>query len=108
MTDLSVEVERTGGAVVVRLGGDLDKLTAPRLGDCLSGLVREGEVEIVIDAERLSFCDSSGLWVLVEHQRRVGARQGALRLTGVHGVLLRVLDVTGLRAAFDVGLPAQL
>ncbi|MFI7636948.1 STAS domain-containing protein [Nonomuraea sp. NPDC049400] len=107
MADLNVEVERGDAAVLVRLDGDLDKLTAPQLRECLGKLLSEGRVRVVIDTEELEFCDSSGLWALVEHQRRVAAQAGSLRLVGVHGVLQRVLDVTGLKAAFDDVLNAE-
>ncbi|UBU18742.1 STAS domain-containing protein [Nonomuraea gerenzanensis] len=108
VADLNVEVQRGGCDARVRLTGDLDKLTAPLLKDALVQLFTEGRVEIVIDAGKLDFCDSSGLWVLVEHQRRVSAHAGSLGLVGVHGVLQRVLDVTGLKAAFDRVVPAEL
>lgn len=108
VADLIVEVERAEDATNVRLDGDLDKLTAPRLEERLAELAAEGRVDVVIDATRLAFCDSSGLWVLVEHRRVVAGRGGSLRLTGVHGVFQRVLEVTGLRAVFDAVSPAQL
>ncbi|MEU6713825.1 STAS domain-containing protein [Nonomuraea sp. NPDC046802] len=108
MADLNVEVERGQESTLVRLEGDLDKLTAPLLKEPLVRLFTEGRVQIVIDTTKLEFCDSSGLWVLVQHQRRVAAHAGALRLVGVHGVLQRVLDVTGLKAAFDNVRPAKL
>ncbi|WP_188188844.1 STAS domain-containing protein [Nonomuraea sp. SYSU D8015] len=101
MADLDVEVECVESGALLRLVGDLDKITAPLLKEALAKLFAEGRVEIVVDAARLEFCDSSGLWTLVEHQRRVAAHAGSLRLVGVHGVLQRVLEVTGLKAAFD-------
>ncbi|MGW0807132.1 STAS domain-containing protein [Nonomuraea sp. NPDC002799] len=108
VADLNVEAERGPASTRVRLDGDLDKLTAPLLKECLVKLFGEGRVEVVVDATELEFCDSSGLWVLVEHQRRVAAHAGSLRLVGVHGVLQRVLDVTGLKPAFDSVQPAEL
>ncbi|NRQ37489.1 STAS domain-containing protein [Nonomuraea sp. NN258] len=108
VADLNVEVERAGTGAVLRLDGDLDKLTAPLLKQRLVELAGEGCHDIVIDARQLAFCDSSGLWVLVEHQRQVSEHGGSMRLTGVCGVLQRVLDVTGLKAVFDGVLPAQL
>jgi anti-sigma B factor antagonist len=108
VADLKIEVARARGATAVRLRGDLDKLTAPLFRKRLDELAAEGRFDVVIDATGLEFCDSSGLWVLVEHQRTVSGRGGTLRITGVHGVLRRVLDVTGLKAVFDDVLPAQL
>lgn len=107
VADLNVEVERADGTASVRLRGDLDKLTAPRLKQVLAELIAAGQVSIVIDTAALAFCDSSGLWVLVEHQREARECGGSLRLTGVQGVLRRVLDVTGLKAVFDSVLTAQ-
>ncbi|MFG1697381.1 STAS domain-containing protein [Nonomuraea sp. NPDC049309] len=101
VADLDVEVKRGGRDACVCLAGDLDKSTAPLLKDTLLALFAEGRVRVVVDAERLEFCDSSGLWVLVEHRRRVAAQSGSLGIVGVHGVLRRVLDVTGLEPAFD-------
>lgn len=101
VADLNVEVERGHGGALVRLDGDLDKLTAPLLRERLIELSAEGRVNVVVDTHDLEFCDSSGLWVLVSHQRAVTGDGGSLHLVGVHGVLQRVLDVTGLKAAFD-------
>ncbi|NBE91910.1 MULTISPECIES: STAS domain-containing protein [Nonomuraea] len=107
VADLDVEVQRAHGRVLVRLDGDLDKLTAPLLKEWLVKLYAEGFVQVVIDASRLEFCDSSGLWVLVEHRRRVAEHAGSLGLVGVHGVLQRVLEVTRLKFAFDSVVPAD-
>lgn len=108
VADLKIEVARAERSATVRLRGDLDKLTAPDFKKRLDALAADGPLDVVIDASGLEFCDSSGLWALVEHQRAVGGRGGTLRLTGVHGVLQRVLEVTGLKAVFDDVLPAQL
>ncbi|MEV4370654.1 STAS domain-containing protein [Nonomuraea sp. NPDC049637] len=105
VADLGVEVERGLGDTTVRLAGDLDKITAPLLKRRLAELSAEGLVALAIDARHLDFCDSSGLWTLVEHQRAVAGRGGSLRLLGVHGVLRRVLEVTGLTAVFDEVVP---
>jgi anti-sigma B factor antagonist len=108
VADLNVEVARGQDGALVSLDGELDKLTAPLLKERLLDLFAEGHVHVVVDANELAFCDSSGLWVLLEHQRAVAGRSGSLRLVGVQGVLQRVLDVTGLKAAFDDVVLAQL
>jgi anti-sigma B factor antagonist len=108
VTELSFEVLHAAETVTVRLDGELDKVAAPVFRERLGGLSAGGRLDVVIDASRLTFCDSSGLWALVELQRGIAERGGSVTLTGVHGVLQRVLDVTGLKAVFDEVLPAQL
>jgi anti-sigma B factor antagonist len=61
VADLDVEVERGGCGALVRLVGDLDKLTAPLLKECLVKLFAEGRAEVVVDATRLEFRDLAEL-----------------------------------------------
>ncbi|GAA4054484.1 STAS domain-containing protein [Nonomuraea soli] len=100
MVELVVEVERSGSAALVRIMGDLDKTTVPQLQRPLRDLITDGCTSLVIDTTELAFCDSSGLWLLLQTQQQIRQQGGAMRLDGVHGVLRRILEITGLSAAF--------
>lgn len=64
--------------VIVRLSGELDIGTAPALRGCLERVALVGQHELVLDLSELEFCDSTGIGVFVEWQRR--ARDGAFEL----------------------------
>ncbi|MFI6485320.1 STAS domain-containing protein [Nonomuraea sp. NPDC050663] len=110
MVELMVEVERSGSTALVRLMGDLDKTTVPQLQRPVRALIADGCTSLVIDTTELAFCDSSGLWLLLETQQQIRQQGGAMRLEGVHGVLRRILEITGLSAAFptDGAVPHNL
>jgi len=92
---LTVEVQE-GDPPTLTLNGEVDPYTAPQLEDALKGLIEGGAGAVRIDATGLAFIDSSGLRVLVDAHRRLGAEPAVLVLAGVSPTFRRLLEVTGL------------
>ncbi|GAB3907704.1 STAS domain-containing protein [Microbispora bryophytorum subsp. camponoti] len=91
-----------GAAVVVRVEGDLDAGTVHLLHGELDRIWESpGTSVIVIDVAELEFCDSRGLSELISALQRGQAMNVRLILSGVQGVLRRVLTITGLRNVFE-------
>jgi anti-anti-sigma factor len=86
-------VESRNGAVVLRLGGELDLYNAEELRDALGGMVAEEPRYVVIDMTEVEFVDSTALGVLVEAHSRLG---GNLRLAAPQLETRRALQVSGL------------
>ncbi|MFD8562983.1 STAS domain-containing protein [Streptosporangium canum] len=60
----------------------------------LAEVLARGRTRLVVDAAKLTFCDSAGVWVLAEAHHRAAAMGGQLTLAYVHGVLKRLLEIT--------------
>ena len=58
--------------------------------------------DVVVDLSEVSFCDSSGLKVLVTAQQRHAGAGGSLRLDRPNHLLRRLLSVCGLDTMFGV------
>ena len=86
----------TGGITVAELAGDLDIASASTLREQFLGLLRPGSGRLVIDLSKVSFCDASGLAMLVNTARRASLLGGFLRLAAVSPQVGRVLQLTGL------------
>lgn len=78
--DLSLSTETMGDRTIVRVGGEIDVYTAPKLREQLVELVNDGSFHLVVDMEGVDFLDSTGLGVLVGGLKRVRAHEGSLRL----------------------------
>ncbi|WP_051965694.1 STAS domain-containing protein [Kitasatospora mediocidica] len=94
-------VERdTDGSVLCGLSGDLDldSLDAPRA--VLEGILASGAPVLVVDLAEVTFCDSSGLNMLL--QLRLAAQEAgvALRLGPVSEQVARLLEITGAGQVF--------
>lgn len=96
---LSEEV--VDGLPVVHLSGEVDLAAAPALRDRLVTLAQQlaatdGARGVVLDLERVSFIDSTGLSVLVAAHSRLGESGRQLRVAAAPPRVRRVLELTGL------------
>jgi anti-anti-sigma factor len=98
--DLSIAVDQSQNEAVVKLAGEIDMSTVPRLSKTVSEMLNsQPPPRVVLDLAEVTFCDSQGLGTLVVLSRKATMAQSCLVLTNVGDFLLRVLDVTGLRGA---------
>ncbi|MER5419272.1 STAS domain-containing protein [Streptosporangium roseum] len=81
---------------IVPLYGEIDIFTSPALRERLLRALRLSTGPLVLDLSRVSFCDVSGLAVLVGTQRRARALGITLRLAAPRSQTVRMLRVTGL------------
>ena len=86
--NFEASVVHTDGVTVVSLSGELDILTAPRLSEVL----RTVDGPLVLDCERLTYFDSSGIQVFVEKHRV----NGTLTLRNVSRMGRKILAITGV------------
>jgi anti-anti-sigma factor len=100
--DLSINVTRRQGQVVVEIGGELDLRTAGGLRTVLTELAADGHGHVVVDLAGVTFCDAAGLGALVAGNNRLAERGGMLRLVGVRPAQRRILHVTRLDELFPV------
>ena len=98
---LEVAERRPGTMTVVRAAGDLDVMSVPGLRAHLD-IAFAGRRPVVLDLERVTFIDASGVRVLVEAQGRAARWGTTLLLRRPSRVVCRVLAVTGLLHAIDV------
>jgi anti-sigma B factor antagonist len=94
---LDLSARTSGGITVAELAGELDIASAPALREELLSLLRRGSSRLVIDLSGVSFCDASGLAVLVSTGRRARLLGGFLRLAAVSPQVSEVLQMTGLQ-----------
>lgn len=93
---------RTDDAAVVKVIGELDLSTAPRLRDLLAELAGNGTNEVTLDFAEMSFIDSTGVSVLVSGLKRLRETGGDLALQSPRASAMKVLDITGLTSVFTI------
>jgi anti-sigma B factor antagonist len=97
-----VEVTETGDAALVRVAGEVDLATSPRLRDALERTIAAGSSVVRLDMTGVTFLDSSGISVLVDTQQRLHAASARLVLHGVGAQTKRVLEISGLGSFFEL------
>lgn len=105
--DLELAAEQDGERSVLRVRGELDVYTSPRLRQAIVDLVTAGQTDITVEMSELAFIDSTGLGVLVGALRRVREVSGELRLVGVRPNVFRAFEITGLTKVFSISEPSD-
>ncbi|MDT5024907.1 MAG: anti-sigma factor antagonist [Micromonosporaceae bacterium] len=98
---LKVEEMRTATDAVLILTGEIDMATAGDLRAATTRTLREPPARVVLDFAGVTFCDSQGLSTLISINREVTGVGGRLVLINVGDFMSRLLEITGLRAAFE-------
>ena len=101
-SDVQLSISHRSTHTLVRLRGEIDVATSPKLHDQLLPLMRSGIGLVLLDLSEISFCDVSGLRVLVSVHLHAGVLGVTLRLTALRPRLARLLRISGLDRTLSV------
>lgn len=95
-------IDHRPNEVVVRVDGELDILTTPKLAARLNGVIRACDTDVVLDLRRLEFIDSAGLQILLNIRRRLMRGSRTLSVICDDGPVKEVIELTRLTEALRV------
>lgn len=104
-TSLGLMISRKlleGEVMVLDLLGEIDVLTAPKIKDEVTNLVREGFGRVLISLERVGYIDSSGLGVLLGALKKIREINGHMCLVCSNPQIMKIFDITGLTNVFEI------
>jgi anti-anti-sigma factor len=89
------------GGRVVRIGGELDLACRDSVEPAVLDAISEGG-PVIIDLTDLTFCDSSGIAVLLTAREKAQAADVTLTIRHVRSSLRRVFVLTGVDEVIDI------
>ncbi len=99
--ELKVTCRQQGEYVVMSVQGEIDLYTVPRLECELARvLAASSPARLIVDLSGVDFCDSTGVNVLLAAHRQAKETGGDLELAAPRPAVRKILQVTGLEAAF--------
>lgn len=95
---MTLETERLGTNLIVTVNGELDLETAPIFRDAVEKKLDQYESinHLILDLDKVSFIDSSGLGAILGRYKRLSRQGGRLSAIRVSRQVLRVLELAGL------------
>lgn len=95
-SDFLVDTQISDRVITIRLGGELDLLSAPALERALERLPEVEADLVIVDLRGLKFMDSTGLHLLVQAQQK--AHECGRRLALIKGTdqVQRLFQLTGM------------
>ena len=99
---MEIKLKKYQDIHVLLLEGELDLYNAPNLEKVFMSLKNRGVESYVLDFERISYIDSSGVGILLKLNGIANGGQLNFVLSGVDGEVLNVLELTNLIRFFPV------
>ncbi|MGI5224628.1 STAS domain-containing protein [Actinoallomurus sp. CA-142502] len=90
------------GHTVLTISGELDIATTAVLRDRIAAVLEDRAIPVIIDLSRVSFCDASGLRMLVAVRRRADAYGCTVALAAPRPNVRKLLRITGLDQVFPI------
>jgi anti-sigma B factor antagonist len=94
-------IDKSDGATVVHLAGELDLYNAHEVREALLTCTEEAPDRLVVDLAEVKFIDSTALGVLIEARTRMANRKSFL-LAAPALETRRALEISGLDKHFSV------
>jgi anti-anti-sigma factor len=93
---------RLPGHTVIAVHGELDIATTASLRVRILTVLTDTTMPVIIDLSGVSFCDASGLALLVGARRRASLHGVAINLAAPRPNVAKLLRITGLDRAFSI------
>ena len=100
--ELDISIGESNGARVVRVSGDVDLYTSPRLRTAVLREIAKGRGQVAVDLSRVRYMDSSGVATLVEGHRAAGKKRTTFAIVSPSKSVMKVLELTRLNSVFHI------
>lgn len=100
MTQLSVTTRTLPSGAAVEVSGELDHHTSSQVRDILPALPLGPGQQLLIDLGGLTFCDSTGITILIAARNHALAARATIALIAVPDRVRRIFGIVGLDRVF--------
>ena len=99
---MNITQSEINGSTILFLSGEVDVNSSPALREALAKLMNKGIVKIVINFEKVSYIDSSGLATFIEIMQRLKKKDGQLSLVQMSDKIRNLFEITKLNKLFTI------
>lgn len=99
--NLEVKVQKEGVPLpTIHLEGEIDVYTSPLFKEKVVSLLEDKVYNLVVNLEKVTYIDSTGLGILIGLLRRCREQNGEVYLIYANPRLIRIFEITGLNSIF--------
>ena len=96
---MEVKSSQLEGVSIFQVGGEINISTSPDLKKVFE---KQATKKIIVDLEKVSYIDSSGLATLVEMLKKMRSQGGSLGLAGLSDKVKSLFEITKLDKLFSI------
>jgi anti-sigma B factor antagonist len=94
--EFSVVVDTALPTPIVRVAGEIDVYTCPKLHKVLTDLVAETPDPIILDLHNVHYIDSTGLGTIAHAARSLSKASASMRVVCTRAQVRKIFEISGL------------
>jgi len=99
---VNIKIEKINDNVIVKLEGELNMNYSNMLRETFKKILKDGNIKVLIDFEKVGFIDSSGIATLLEMFQNLEKVGGRMRLCHVNKRNIGVFEITKVHKLFGI------
>jgi len=99
---MEISQEEKESIIILKIQGEIDLYNAPEIKDTIQKAIEEEKYNIIIDLEKVSYIDSSGIGALISSLSNLKKYQGSLKIIHVFASVKKVFELTKLTSFFEI------
>jgi|SRR5690625_3574178 len=100
--DLEINVIDEGQKLIVKLAGEIDIYTAPKLKEALTSHTKKANNVLIVDLAEVNYMDSTGLGVFISVLKSTREHDSSFQIVNLQERVLRLFTITGLDEIMNI------
>ncbi|MBF9018308.1 MULTISPECIES: STAS domain-containing protein [unclassified Oceanispirochaeta] len=99
---MELKVRKSKHIYIIDIEGEMDLYNAYKLKELVGKMLEKGIAHYVVNMEKVEYIDSSGIGALIYVSSALKKKNAKLVITGVHGSVKKVIELTKLTGYFPL------
>ncbi len=99
---MEITTREAENIIILDIDGEIDLYNAPTLKDIIKKNIETQNYNIIINLDKVSYIDSSGIGALISSLSNLKKYQGGLKIINVTGSVKKVFELTKLTSFFEI------
>ena len=94
--DFRVDLEEEAVVPILRVNGEIDIYTFPKLSKAMKDLIDKGTIRLILNLENVQYIDSTGLGAIAHSSHVIAKQGGKVSVVCTRPQVRKIFDVSGL------------
>ena len=99
---MEINKRERGSVSIIDIEGEIDLYNAPEIKNTIQSLIDEQKYSVIINLEKVSYIDSSGIGSLISSLSNLKKYQGSMKIINVLASVKKVFELTKLISFFEI------
>ncbi len=99
---MNISQRERDGIIIMDIQGEIDLYNAPEIKENVQKLIEKQKINIIINLEKVSYIDSSGIGSLISALSSLKKYHGNMKLVNLLSSVKKVFELTKLTNFFEI------